>query len=89
MARISRPTVDDLEEESMVALHDYFTDIDPSDQKLTKARVAQATFGAIQKRRQTEGARDALRWMVVRDNGTEEERRSLLGTLVPQLETSE
>lgn len=75
-----KTTDEELEDQARQALLDYFTDIDPSDQVLAKARIAQATYGAVQKKRQTEGARDALRWMMVRESASPEQVKQYVTT---------
>jgi hypothetical protein len=89
MVRRTSVTDDDLEAEARNALHDYFTDTDPNDQILSKARIAQATYGAIQKKRQTDGARLALRWMMIRETADAEQAKRYVTSEIetPRLDT--
>lgn len=56
-----------LESRSVDALIDYLEDRDPQKAKIEKARVAQAAFASVQRRRSAENQRDALLFMMQRD----------------------
>lgn len=49
-----------VEKASLEAVYRYLRNDNPDEELLTKARVAQSQFASIQRRRQSDGAREAL-----------------------------
>lgn len=49
-----------VEKAALEAVYRYLRTDNPDEELLTKARVAQTQFGSIQRRRQSDGAREAL-----------------------------
>jgi hypothetical protein len=60
--------VNQLEAVSVEVLLDYLSKTTPGKVLVEKARVAQATFASIQRRRSAENQREALRFMMRREH---------------------